>query len=117
MSGKRFYKLRLRGRKSKVSKVALANYRYEGDTAVGTYVQDEAPILQANYEQRKAEDIRRPITDLDMGFKFASIPKVRWLEIQRMGIDQDPTAIINYLNICKANNPDENYFTTNRRLI
>ena len=111
------YKLKFQGRKQRTSKIALAGFRHEGDIAVGTYVQDEAPILRSNYEARQAEDIRRRIPDLDMGIQFASIPMVRWLEIQKLGIDNDPNAIINYLNICKANNPDENYFTTNRRLL
>lgn len=108
-------KRKVKGRVPK-GKIALADYRYEGDKAVGTYVQDETPILQAAYEARQAEDIRQRIPDLDMGIKFASIPMVRWLEIQKLGIDNDPRAIIDYLNICRANNTDENYFTTNRRL-
>ena len=114
MRGKRFYKLKLR-RKTTSSKTVLADYRYAGDEAVGTYIQNEAPILQANHEARQAEDVRSRLTDLDMGFKFASISKVRWLEIQKLGIDQDPAAIINYLNIVKAQE-DVNYFTTNRRV-
>jgi len=96
-------------------RIRLANYRYVGDEAVATYAQDESGVLQANHEARQAEDIRQRTVDLDMGFRFASVSKLRWLEIQKLGIDQDPEAIINYLKIVKAQE-DKNYFTTNKRL-
>lgn len=96
-------------------RIRLADYRYVGDEVRATYAQDESGVLQANHEARQAEDIRQRTPDLDMGFKFASVSKVRWLEIQRLGIDQDPAAIINYLNIVKFQE-DKNYFTTNKRI-
>lgn len=93
MSNQRINKLIARRRK----RIALKNYRYEGDKAVATYVQDETAILQSNYEERQAQDIHHRTADLDMGFKFASIPKIEYLKLQQMGIAEDPQALMKYL--------------------
>lgn len=99
-------------RKSKMrAKCFLANYRYEKDKAIATYAQDESPILRSNYEQRQAEDIHHRTSDLDMGFRFASIPKVEYLKLQAMGIADDPQALMKYLE------QHPQYKTTNKRLI
>lgn len=97
MNGKRFSKLGTRGRHSRASKVVLAGYRYEGDKAIATHMQDEGPILRANYEERQSQDVHHRIADLDMGLKFASIPKIAYLKLQEMGIAEDPQALMKYL--------------------
>ena len=94
-----------------MSKCVLADFKHEKDKSIATYVQDETPILQANFDARKAEDKHHRTPDLDMGFKFASIPKVEYLKLQKMGIADDPQALMKYLEL----NPQ--YKTTSKRLI
>lgn len=94
----------------------LANYRYEKDKAIATYVQDERPVLQAAHEAREATPGEFDKKDLDMGYKMATIPMVVWLDIQRLGIDNDITAIHRYLTI-KKHNENKDYFATKKRLI
>ncbi len=98
-------------RSKKQAKCFLANYKYEKDKAIATYAQDETPILQANFEARQAEDKHHRTADLDMGFRFASIPKVEYLRLQAMGITDDPQALMKYLEL----NPQ--YKTTSKCLI
>jgi hypothetical protein len=95
----------------KASKCTLVDYKYDKDRAIGTYVQDQSPILKDNYEARKNSDIHERTADLDMGFKFASIPKSIYIQMQQMGIADDPQAIMKFLE----QNPQ--YKTTNKRLI
>lgn len=102
--------------KSRLSKCMLANYRYEADKAIGTYVQDETPILAANQRDRENTPGKFDKYDLDMGFKFASVSKLEWLKIQQLGISEDPAAIIRYLQVVRANE-GRDYFTTTKSLL
>ena len=95
----------------KASKCILTDFKYDKDKAVGSYVQDERPILEDNFEARKNSDIHERTADLDMGFRFASIPRSEYIKLQKMGIADDPQALMKYLE----QNPQ--YKTTNKRLI
>jgi hypothetical protein len=101
--------------RGRLSKIILADYRYgrgsEEGRVTATYVQDTRSILERNKEERESQEARSRIRDLDMGFKFASIPKIEWLKIQKMGIDQDPVAIMKYVEI------NQHLKTTKKRLI
>lgn len=101
---------------SRLRGCVLADYRYKKDKAIATYIQDEAPVLRAAHEAREATPGAFDKKDLDMGYKLASIPKVRWLEIQKLGIENDVVAIANYLRILKATT-GKDYFATKKRLI
>ena len=94
----------------------LADYKYQKDKVIGTYAQDETGILAANHHERENQLSEFERYDLDMGFKFASIPRVVWLEIQKLGIETDTNAIINFLRT-KQVMDNKNYFTTKKRLI
>lgn len=94
----------------------LADYKYQKDKAIGVYAQDERRILADNHNERENQIGEFERYDLDMGFKFASIPKIVWLEIQRQGIQDDTTAIIRFLQ-AKQGLDGKNYFTTKKRLI
>ena len=89
---------------------------HEGDKTIARYVQDESTILHNNHIERENEPGPFEKRDLDMGFKFASIPRIEWLKMQQMGITDDPVAIIRYLNVRKHND-EVDYFTTKKRLI
>lgn len=94
----------------------LADFKYQKDKVIGVYAQDTRKILAENYHERENQISEFEKYDLDMGFKFASIPKVVWLEIQKLGIQEDTAAIINFLRTKQVMN-NENYFTTKKRLI
>lgn len=102
--------------RSRLSRCILANYRYEKDKAIATYVQDENPILQECHESRENQPGQFDRRDLDMGYKLASIPRIVWLDIQRLGIENDVVAIANYLKILKSNT-GKDYFSTKKRLV
>lgn len=93
----------------------LADYGYKKDRAVGTYVQDTAPVQAEAAALRGETPGRFTKYDLDMGFQFASIPKILWLQIQKLGIEQDTRAIIQFLQRHKSLT-GENYFTTTKSL-
>ena len=95
----------------KPSKLILAAVETKGNQFTATHIQNEAPILQANYEERENGLGTFDKYDLDMGFKFASIPAATYLELQRRGISEDPQAIMRFLE----QNPE--YKTTKKRLI
>lgn len=101
--------------KKKITDCNLVNYRYSGDKAIGTYIQDEAPVLKQCAIDRDNTPGKFERYDLDMGFKFASIPKVIWLHIQRLGIENDMKAIIQFLQTMKATT-GKDYFTTTKCL-
>lgn len=94
----------------------LADYGYQRDRAVGRYVQDTAPVQAEAAMLREETPGRFTRYDLDMGFQFASIPKILWLQIQRLGIDTDMRAIIQFLQRHK-NLTGEDYFTTTKSLV
>ena len=96
-------------------KCQLADYRYKKDRAVGTYIQDTAPVLASAAQLRDETPGRFTKYDLDTGFQFASIPKILWLQIQSLGIQDDIKAIIQFLQRHKAAT-GENYFTTTKSL-
>ena len=93
----------------------LADYGYVKDKAVGVYAQDTALVQADAKAHRDATPGKFDKYDLDMGFKFASIPKVLWLQMQQRGIENDTPAIIKFLQAHKALT-GENYFTTTKRL-
>lgn len=101
--------------KIKKAKAVLANYRYQGDKAIATYAQDETPILAANQLDRENSLGKFDKYDLDMGFKFASVSRLEWIKIQQLGIQNDPPAIIRYLQHVK-NTTGKDFFTTTKRL-
>ena len=103
-------------RKSRLSRCMLANYRYEKDKAVGTYVQDLDPVLAQAHEDRENNSGAFDKRDLDMGYKMASVPMVWWLEIQKLGIDNDIVAIHKFLQI-KKEKEGKDVFCTKKRLI
>lgn len=98
------------------SSCRLADYRYVKDRAVAVYQQATAPIQASAAELRAETPGRYSRYDLDMGFQFASIPKILWLEIQRRGITEDTQAIIKFLQAHKGLT-GEDYFTTTKRLV
>lgn len=91
----------------------LADYGYRKDRAVGRYVQNTAPILADAAMLRGETPGKFTAYDLDMGFQFASIPKILWLRIQQLGIQDDMRAIIRFLQLHKAAT-GEDYFTTTK---
>lgn len=93
----------------------LADYGYVKDKAVALYVQDTAPIQADAKAHRDATPGKFDKYDLDMGFKFASIPKIVYLQMQQLGIENDTPAIIKFLQAHQALT-GENYFTTTKRL-
>ena len=98
------------------SPIFIAEYKHEGNKTVAVYAQDESAVLHNNHVDRENEPGKFEKRDLDMGFKFASIPRIQWLRIQQLGIADDPIAIIKYLQVVKANE-GKDYFTTKKRLI
>ena len=94
----------------------LVNYRYHKDKAIGTYVQNEGPALKSAHELRENTPGAFDKKDLDMGYHFARIPKIVWLDIQKLGIDNDIVAINRYLRILEART-GKNYIATKKRLI
>ena len=95
----------------KPSKIIMQDVTTSGDKFTITHVQNEAPILQANHEERENGLGAFDKYDLDLGFKFASIPMTTYLELQRRGLHEDPKAIMRFLE----QNPE--YKTTKKRLI
>lgn len=100
----------------RVNSCRLADYRYVKDRAVATYTQNVRPVLKQAAQLREETPGRYTKYDLDMGFQFASIPKVLWLKIQQLGIENDMVALIKFLQLHKAAT-GEDYFTTTKSLI
>lgn len=94
----------------------LADYRYVKDRAVGTYVQNVAPVLASAAELREETPGRYTRYDLDMGFQFASVPKVLWIQMQRLGITDSLPEMVKFLQNHKALT-GEDYFTTTKRVV
>lgn len=93
----------------------LADFGYVKDRAVGVYAQDTAHIQDDAKAHRDATPGKFDKYDLDMGFKFASIPKILWLKMQQLGICDHTPAIIKFLQ-AHQEATGENYFTTTKRL-
>lgn len=83
---------------------------------MAVYQQNTAPVQKLAAELRDETPGAFTKYDLDMGFQFASIPKVIWLDIQRLGLTDDMPAIIWYLQLHKMKT-GEDYFTTTKRLL
>lgn len=100
----------------RVNSCRLADYKYVKDRAVAVYQQNTAPVQAQAAALRDATPGRYSKYDLDMGFQFASIPKILWLEIQRRGITENTPAIVRFLQQHESLT-GENYFTTTKRLL
>ena len=94
----------------------LADYRYIKDRAVGTYVQNVAPVLASAAALREETPGRYTGYDLDMGFQFASVPKILWLRMQQAGVTDNLPDMVRFLQDYAALT-GENYFTTTKRVI
>ncbi len=100
----------------RVNSCRLSDYQYEKDRAIGTYAQDVAPVLASAAALREETPGRYTHYDLDMGFQFASIPKLLWLKMQQLGVGDDMPSIIKFLQLHKAAT-GEDFFTTTKRLV
>lgn len=94
----------------------LVDYKYEKDRAIGTYAQNVAPVLASAAALREETPGRYTGYDLDMGFQFASVPKLLWLKMQQLGITDNMPAMIKFLQLHKATT-GEDFFTTTKRLV
>ena len=93
----------------------LAEFGYVKDRVVGVYAQDTTPVLAQAAALREATPGKFDRYDLDMGFQFASIPKIFWLKMQQCGVGSDMKDIITFLQRHKAAT-GEDYFTTTKQL-
>ncbi len=100
----------------RVNSCRLADYRYEKDRAIATYKQNVAPVLASAAELREETPGRYTKYDLDMGFQFASVPKVLWLRMQQAGVTDSLPAMVKFLQNHKALT-GEDYFTTTKRVV
>ena len=100
----------------RVNSCRLADYRYVKDRAVATYVQATAPIQASAAALRDETPGKYTKYDLDMGFQFASIPKILWLQMLQLGITENMPAIVKFLQRHKELT-GEDYFTTTKRLL
>lgn len=94
----------------------LADYRYEKDRAIATYAQNVAPVLASAAALRDETPGAFTSYDLDMGFQFASVPKVLWIQMQQAGVTDSLPAMVKYLQNHKALT-GEDYFTTTKRVV
>jgi hypothetical protein len=100
----------------RVNSCRLADYRYEKDRAVGVYTQDVSPVLASAAALREQTPGAFTSYDLDMGFQFASIPKLLWLKMQQLGITDNAPAMVRFLQAHKETT-GQDFFTTTKRLI
>lgn len=83
---------------------------------MAVYQQATGPVQAQAAALRDETPGRFTKYDLDMGFQFASIPKILWLQIQQLGITEDMPAIVRFLQRHKELT-GENYFTTTKQVI
>ena len=102
--------------RQRVNSCRLADYRYVKDRAVAVYQQSTAPALAHAAELRAETPGAFTSYDLDMGFKFASIPRILYIQMQQLGITDDTPAMIKFLQAHQALTGD-NYFCTTKRLL
>jgi hypothetical protein len=95
----------------RINSCRLADYRYVQDRAVAVYQQATAPIRAHAAALRDETPGKYTKYDLDMGFQFASIPKILYLQMQQLGIENDMPAMVKFLQMHKAAT-GEDYFTT-----
>lgn len=100
----------------KFNSCRLADYRYVKDKAVGTYTQNVAPVLASAAALRDETPGRYSSYDLDMGFQFASIPRILYIQMQKLGITDSMPDMVKYLQLHKALT-GEDYFTTTKSLL
>jgi hypothetical protein len=82
----------------------LFHYDHTDDTFVIKTVQDVEPILEANKAAMNSLDERAKHGEFD---RVASIPMPIYMELQRKGIADDPTAFTRWLD-----DPDNRAFRT-----
>lgn len=100
----------------RVNSCRLVDYRYEKDRAIGTYAQDVRPILADAAALREETPGRYTNYDKDMGFQFASIPKLLWLKMQKLGVTDNIADIVRFLQLHKAAT-GEDFFTTTKSVV
>jgi hypothetical protein len=83
---------------------------------VGTYTQNVAPVLASAAALREETPGRYTRYDLDMGFQFASVPKILWLQMQQAGVTDSLPDMVRFLQNHMALT-GENYFTTTKRVV
>lgn len=89
--------------------LTLHSMKEEGDKLIVTHIEDIEPILKQNYEDRKNSDEN---WQASQNWKHAArIPISVFLELQKLGIADDPVALKKWLESF-----GKQYKTTNKTL-
>ena len=100
----------------RVNSCRLVDYRYEKDRAIGVYAQNVAPVLASAAQLREETPGRYSGYDLDMGFQFASVPKLLYLKMQKEGMADSLPDMVKFLQRHKELT-GEDFFTTTKRVV
>jgi hypothetical protein len=79
-----------------MGKMFLTDHSLIGDQQIATHAQDCTDILEFNKNQRKDSDENWRLADEDIK-PVARIPRVVWLRLQQLGIDDQAQELMKYL--------------------